>query len=157
MCLPAAQCPGLLAMVSMLTVLYNPLSMARARRLQDVLEELKHVHICAFPGTQLRKTSSPDPYICIEINEHIVVSWGYAASPFTNKSAGCAIAFAKSRFHISNITRIMSPPRVLQGRAGAILLQYSQAYLCPIVLYFPPKPTTKQQKAYICQDGQEDV
>ena len=101
---------------------FNPLSVAELCRYEEISMACKHVDLLVLPGTQRRKKLILDllPFFVGDASHHVVLEWGFAPSPFTNKSAGLSICVAKcGGFGRNSIARVWSPPRVLQGRRGA--------------------------------------
>ena len=132
---------------------YNPLSVKQSYRREDISCHLKGIDIIAVPGTAQRHSAIvPTPYIVGRFPHHIRWSWGFGlAAAYSNKSAGIDIFIRKRSFNKRNITRVWSPPKSMQGRAGAVRIQNGGTDICFIAGYIPPFKGPARKKAAFLQ------
>ena len=125
-------------------VTYNPLSLARAYRLEHIVHELS-ADILFLTGTGLKQLEGT--YSTWPLNGHRVISWGYdGRQPYSNRSAGVAIVVGP-RLAEAGIVDIAWPSSCIQGRAGTIRLKSPSIDITATVAYPPPIPTKAAEKA----------
>jgi exonuclease III len=112
-------------------------------RLHDLSDELAWADVIAVQGTRLRAGHIPARKIAAAA--HTAISWGWARTAWSNKSAGVAILLSP-RLQAS-LQQHYSPPPKLAGRAGAVRLRTNQEDVLIINLYVPP-PTSVSRGTY---------
>ena len=120
---------------------YNPLSLKRTHRLQQILQEFQWYSFVGLQGTQRRTEHAVEQYTC---GSHVLLEWGCQASA---KAAGVALALRAKVFQQRNIVRVYTPPAAFQGRVGAVRVRRGDCDFCPIVAYVPVEPHTQSQRS----------
>ena len=123
-------------------VSYNPLSLQRTHRLQQILQEFQWYSFVGLQGTQRRTEHAVEQYTC---GSHVLLEWGCQAS---DKAAGLALALRAKVFQQRNIVRVYTPPAAFQGRVGAVRVPRGDCDFCRIVAYVPVEPHTQSQRSY---------
>ena len=119
----------------MRVVVYNPLSLVQPFRLHEISSRLSHIDIVC-PGTRLRSKLEQEQTV-IRMKNHDVYSWGYGRGPNTNRSTGVTF-LKKGLFRDKHVVNIQSPPREMQGRAGAMRLKSGRYDILIVGAYLPP-------------------
>ena len=91
-------------------VSYNPLSLKRTHRLQQILQEFQWYSFVGLQGTQRRTEHAVEQYTC---GSHVLPEWGCQAS---DKAAGVALTLRAKVFQLRNIVRVYTPPAAFQGQ-----------------------------------------
>jgi exonuclease III len=112
-------------------------------RLRDLSDELAWADIIAVQGTRLRAGHIPARKIAAPA--HTAISWGWARTTWSNKSAGVAILLSP-RLQAS-LQQHYSPPPRLAGRAGAVRVKTNQEDVLIVNVYVPP-PTSITRGTY---------
>ena len=123
-------------------VSYNPLSLKRTHRLQQILQEFQWYSLVGLQGTQRRTEHAVEQYTC---GSHVLLEWGCQAS---DKAAGVALALRAKVFQQRNVVWVYTPPAAFQGRMGAVRVRRGDCDSCPIVAYVPVEPHTQSQRSY---------
>eukprot|EP00959_Pyramimonas_sp_CCMP1952_P458865 9477329-Pyramimonas_sp.AAC.1 len=71
--------------------------------------------------------------------KHEVYTWGYGDGPLTNSHEGREIMVSSQRFGQRAFVDIKSPPKQIQGYAGALRYQRGECDLAFIAAYFSPR------------------
>ena len=80
---------------------------------------------------------------------HRFVHWGFRG-PLATAACGLSILLA-SLFLPQNIIQAISPPPIIQGRGGALVVRKQELYFKPIVAYYPPYPQRRGVAAEVYQ------
>ena len=131
--------PGYLKFAS-----WNPMFLTTAYRTEEIASFFKDFGVVALQGTCV-KCWNGEQHHRQNTREHIVLHYGWKASPLVNKSAGCALMINRGRLGEQAIRRIRPAPQELLGRGGCTYLERGINRLNVIQGYFPPRPS--QEKA----------
>jgi len=119
-------------------LLYNPLSLCRSGRVEEISTLAAGYGIILCPGTQLRAV---DVDVCKSREyAHHTSQWGYGRGPYTNRSCGIHMFFKTRRFKVEHQVRVPPVPKGCQGRLGACRLRSGMCDLQVICGYYPPRP-----------------
>ena len=115
--------------------LYNALSGLAAGRLQQIVSTL-NADVCFLTGLRIPARKG-QPYEVRRVGRFDVFLFGWCRGPYTNKSAGCAIAIGR-RVRAKHVVRVTAPPESLRGRGGALRVKAGSFDLTLVVGYAPP-------------------
>ena len=123
-------------------VLYNPMC-GWGDRLTEIATEAA-ADILALPGTQWRMSGDQ---CCttfrLQGTRHQAWQWGWRLTKTTNRSCGVSLVLGpRLRKHV---VAVFSPPRALQGRAGALRIRTATTDILAVVLYVPCKVAGDKQ------------
>ena len=97
-------------------VAWNPLSLARPGRLEDILHESKGVDALVMTGAQSKERGGGPTKAAS--SDHWGVQFGWGKGGFTNKACGVDIYLKKRRWRQINLAKVIEPPRLLTGKEG---------------------------------------
>ena len=126
-------------------VVYNPLHAAADWRCLQIARELK-ADAVLLPGSGLRARKGLRHSFKRLDRKYWIVHFGWEPGLPTNKSAGCAIILKSKVFSDRDVSRVFCPPADLAGRGGAIRLVNRNFDITLVVVYSPPRGTTKKQQ-----------
>ena len=130
--------------ITMRIVLYNPLSIVRAYRGEQISAEFKDTTAVMLNGTRARQTANKQRYTA-QYKHHWAVHWPYGRGRFTNRAAGCAVLLT-NRISKDLVARVWDGPSEAQGRAGAIRVKDKRRDIVLITMYWPPPTSGKGQE-----------
>ena len=119
-------------------VSYNCMSAVDASRIQDIIEHLQIAQVRCLQETRFR-AKSDSPYIGCRHDNFFESRWGYSRGTHTNRSTGCSTCFNNRFWNERDIAGILSPPKTLSGRGGAVRLRLCAADVMVMNLYFPAR------------------
>lgn len=122
-------------------VLYNPLSLSRSWRLEQILTTVR-AEFFVFPGTGEKATREvPVRHRRLPEQHKYVIGWGWQARcSGSNKSCGVSIALPLSLE--KKVVRVASPPVSVAGRGGSVQIMGGGLQLRIIGVYMPTKVMT---------------
>ena len=115
---------------------YNPLSLVAAQRSWDISDAVPGLDVVILPGTRWRAPSAAAVTV-FNSAAHRFHSFGYGVGPFTNRSAGIALAIRKS-FAPQTVVVGRLPPRSIQGRGGMLRVRRGAYDVSILGAYVPP-------------------
>ena len=110
-----------LVMIS--AMVYNPLTLARVDRAEEISSACPNMDVVILVGTQLKDDPDEAEGYCKRIlTQHMHFEFGWAAGHASNKSAGISILLRKDTLARGTITEIQVPAKSsgLRGRFAAI-------------------------------------
>lgn len=124
-------------------------------RLCRILNTLIAAQLICLQGTRIRAHPilGNDHAVHSEfVSKYLVHHWHAGPdTAFTNSATGVSIAVSRQFCHPTYLAEVFSPPRHLQGRAGAVLYQKRNFGLFVASLYFPASGSV-QDKLAVTED-----
>eukprot|EP00929_Paragymnodinium_shiwhaense_P064999 TRINITY_DN32632_c0_g1_i1.p1 TRINITY_DN32632_c0_g1~~TRINITY_DN32632_c0_g1_i1.p1 ORF type:complete len:435 (-),score=25.74 TRINITY_DN32632_c0_g1_i1:238-1542(-) len=115
---------------------YNPFTL-KHERLQEIVTELRSCDVLLLSGTKVQQRDGA-PFHVGALDTHRCIHFGYGRGKGTNHSAGICICWKKTLCQTNRITQIFHPPKLLQGRGGAIRVKQHNRDMLFICAYPPP-------------------
>ena len=124
---------------------FNPATLVMSARLALVSQTLRKQDLVGLPGTQMACLKDEEGRQRRVHRQRLDgrqwVHFPRTRGHLTNKSAGVSLLIGP-RLGKCDITCVRFPPASVGGRGGTLRLVSRNFDLKPIVLYFPPRPTT---------------
>eukprot|EP00959_Pyramimonas_sp_CCMP1952_P394064 8256838-Pyramimonas_sp.AAC.1 len=128
---------------------WNPQS-CTGERLEEVVAETSNFDLILLAGTQAAERRQ-QRHGSIVTKRHVLgrcvleAPFGPSA-PLSNVSAGCSVILGKG-LQEKHVMQVWASPSELKGRCLAVRVKRGRCDLCAVSLYFPPKPSSLQQRA----------
>ncbi|CAK0812178.1 unnamed protein product, partial [Prorocentrum cordatum] len=126
----------------MRVVSYNPLTLCRRLRAEEISQELERYDVVALQGTQLKWSGGGD-VSKQTLPNHDALHWGWGRGVHTNKACGVSILFKKG----FKVLKLLAPPPALRGRGGGARLRRGALDILVLALYFPVRGLAVQRAA----------
>ena len=135
----------------MRVAVYNPMTASWFGRWVAILTALASSQIVACPGT--RHAPHPmqhkDSAVFSEaIKNYTVYHWPHGHPPYSNEATGVSIALGKT-FSDVKAVEVHSPPKELQGRAGAVVTYSHKVTTATFCLYLPASGKVEEKRIII--------
>ena len=134
-------------MISAIT--YNPMN-ATGLRMQSIQHEFRFYNVIGLCGTARMTEQHEAQYRSYRLKNHTVFDWGWQKrTPGINKSCGVTLLIDRATLPNKCLNAVYSPPRSMQGRAGAVRYKTASQDLCIVAMYLAP--ATKKVTSAPCQ------
>ena len=109
---------------SIRAIVYNPMSLVRCGRQLHIEREFQRVDFTIMPGTRIPVPSAtPTGAVMFGNDTHTVLDWGWSRdAQLSNRSTGIRLMLRNDLYKPKHCVQVLSPPKELQGRGGAVRL-----------------------------------
>ncbi len=124
---------------------WNPLSIAREGRLEEISQELRWTDLIILNGTQ-RRGARWNSYTTQRTSHHEFIHAGYDRAPCSNRSAGIAIGWNLRSLNRSMVTQVHTAPKIVCGRGLGVRFKGTKTDCYAMGLYVEPMPKAKRDR-----------
>eukprot|EP00959_Pyramimonas_sp_CCMP1952_P071964 1503129-Pyramimonas_sp.AAC.1 len=114
--------------------------------MEDIMQETRNFDLVLLGGTRQR-THSGNPVMTTRTAGRWVLEAPTSTAQHANSSCGCAIGLGPAVEQNSIVQTWPSPPTA-PGRALGVRVKYSNVDVCALVVYYPPQPQKRAQRAH---------